>query len=77
MIERKPSDYKSILIWGKSSGSNLEYIQKVQKTAYNDDAPLTAIYKKNGEWATVEQIENVAMRNEMIRGLAKLAVRSE
>jgi hypothetical protein len=70
---RNSTDYKCIAIWGRITGSYGYYIKEQQALAAKDNAPLTAIYKReNGEWATAEQVKNEQSRYHLMNELAKL-----
>ena len=68
-----PSAYKCIAIWGRNLGSFSSYITNEQRKASEQGAPLTAVYERNGVWATLEDVENVPLRNEIINKLAVYA----
>ena len=51
-------------------GSFSSYITNQQRKAAEQGAPLTAIYERQGVWATLEDVENVPLRNEIIGKLA-------
>ena len=65
--------YRCIGIWGRNLGSFPCYIKNEQRKAAEQGAPLTAIYARDGGWSTVEEIENIPLRNEIIRKLAVYA----
>jgi|TARA_R110002074_G_scaffold144049_3_gene291475 hypothetical protein len=65
--------YRCIGIWGRNLGSFPSYIKNEQRIAAEQGAPLTAIYARDGVWSTVEEIENIPLRNEIIRKLAEYA----
>jgi hypothetical protein len=65
--------YRCIGIWGRNLGSFPCYIKNEQRKAAEQGAPLTAIYERNGVWSTVEEIENIPLRNEIICKLAVYA----
>ena len=65
--------YRCIGIWGRNLGSFPCYIKNEQRIAAEQGAPLTAIYSRDGVWSTVEEIENIPLRNEIIRKLAVYA----
>tara|TARA_B100000795_G_C22797959_1_gene440346 strand:- start:2741 stop:3013 length:273 start_codon:yes stop_codon:yes gene_type:complete len=68
-----PHAYKCIAIWGRELGSFPSYSKREQQIASQDDAPITAIYKRGDVWVTAEQIENVAVKNDILIKLAHLA----
>lgn len=49
-----PHEYKHIAAWGKLLGSKQYYINAEQRAAAEQNAPLTAIYKHNGRWITID-----------------------
>jgi len=69
-----PSAYRCIAIWGRNMGSFASYTANEQHKAAEQGAPLTAVYERNGGgWATLEDVENVPLRNEIIGKLAVYA----
>lgn len=55
--------YKTIARWGKYMGSKQYYIDAQIALAVKDNAPQTAIYKKDdGEWSIAENIAAVPLR---------------
>lgn len=55
-MAHKPSDYLHIRAWGKMMGSHEYYIVGEQEQAAEDNAPLHATYKREGQWNTYEDI---------------------
>jgi hypothetical protein len=51
----KPEDYKHIRAWGVMLQSYEYYIRQQQETAAHDDAPITAVYKRDDRWITIEE----------------------
>lgn len=41
---QQPSDYKAIALWGEQLGSYPYYIKGEQRKAFDDKAPIDAIY---------------------------------
>ena len=68
-----PSAYRCIAIWGHNLGSFPCYTANEQYRAAVQHAPLTAIYERQGVWVTLEDVENVPLRNEIIGKLAVYA----
>ena len=62
----KPSDYKCIARWGKMMGSYLSYIAHEQEKASKDNAPLTAIYQRDGKWSVAEDIVRDDLRKQIL-----------
>ena len=54
----KSSDYKHIALWGTMMGSFPEYISGQQDEAAEDNAPLDAIYKREGKWEVFSEVTN-------------------
>lgn len=66
-----PIMYTAIECWGKRLGSFGFYIHGQQRTAAEEDAPLTAIYKRyDGHWVTIADIKSEETRSEMIEASA-------
>lgn len=53
----QPKEYKHIRAWGKMLQSFEYYIVNEQRIASEDNAPLTAIYKRKGEWITSDDLD--------------------
>ena len=61
-------DYKYIRAWGISLGSFDYYIENQIAKAKEDNAPQTAIYKRqDGTWATFEEIKREDTKEEIAR----------
>ncbi len=60
----KPSDYKAISFWGNCLGSFSSYIKQEQYKAVVDNAPLNAIYKRNNDWVTLNDVTNESIISE-------------
>ena len=61
-------DYKYIRAWGISLGSFDYYIENQIAKAKEDNAPQTAIYKRqDGTWATFEEIKREDTKEEIMR----------
>ena len=71
----KPSDYKCIAIWGNIMGSYGYYIKDQQAKAAKSNAPLLAIYERDGVWTTADQVENEQARYHLMSVLAKGAIK--
>jgi len=54
------SKYQAIRIWGQHIGSYEYFIENEQAKAEASDAPLSAIYRREGAntWTTIADIEN-------------------
>lgn len=52
--------YKGIVSWCKLMGSAPYWIDDQIKKAEKDKAPKTAVFKKNGEWKTFEELDSHA-----------------
>lgn len=57
-----PKDYKHIRAWGQMMRSFEYYIQNQQEQAYDDQAPIDAIYKRGEKWHTFSECENESTR---------------
>ena len=56
---RNPEDYKHIAAWGRMLGSFRYYVKQEQAAAFEDGAPLDAIYKNSeGEWERFSGVTN-------------------
>ena len=56
--------YKTIVRWGKNLDSKDYYIEDQVAQAVEDNAPQTAIYKKqDGSWAVAEDIKDEILRD--------------
>ena len=54
----KPEEYKWIQRWGEMLNSFPYYIRNQQQEASDDSAPLSATYKRDGKWHTIEEVQN-------------------
>jgi len=71
--EPKPYEkYRHIAAWGKMLGSMPYYIKDRQKEALADNAPITAIYKRDGKWDTFEEIQVESTRHELENIISKM-----
>lgn len=59
--------YWYIRAWGKLLGSYIGYIVDQVDLARRENAPPTAIYRKDGVWVTFEEIGNVANKDRIAR----------
>lgn len=71
--ERTPSDYTAIALWGEELGSYPYYIEGEQARACAEGAPLNAIYKHDGEWRTLDQMQNLSLKAKLEAQLEELA----
>lgn len=74
-----PADYKHIAAWGALMGSHDTYIKAEQFRAWEDGAPLNAIYRDGSNrpnqpifWHTADTIKNEDTRNIVERRVKKL-----
>ena len=65
-----PSDYTCIALWGEELGSYAYYIEAEQARACAEGAPLNAIFKHDGEWRTLDQMQNRALKAKLEAQLA-------
>jgi hypothetical protein len=70
---RKPSDYTAIALWGEELGSYPYYIEGEQARACAEGAPVNAIYKHEGEWRTLDQMQNLPLKAKLEAQLEELA----
>lgn len=70
---RKPSDYTAIALWGEELGSYPYYIEGEQARACAEGAPVNAIYKHEGEWRTLDQMQNLSLKAKLEAQLEELA----
>jgi len=68
--EHVPSDYTAIALWGEELGSYAYYIEAEQARACAEGAPLNAIYKHDGEWRTLDQMQNLPLKEKLESQLA-------
>lgn len=54
----QPEEYQAIEEWGKQLASTNGYIRWEQEKAAKMNAPLNAIYERDGVWRTTDQITN-------------------
>lgn len=54
-----PDEYRHIFAWGVMLSSQLWYIQRMQELASDENAPIDAIYKRNGIWVSYTDITNM------------------
>ena len=52
------SKYQLIRIWGQDIGSFDYFIENEQAKAESDNAPLEAIYQRDGYWVTIHDVQN-------------------
>lgn len=54
----KPTDYKAIMLWGKTLGSYASYIRREQSRACEQGAPLDAIYYDDhaSQWKCISDL---------------------
>ena len=61
-MKNNPKDYVWIARWGYHLGSFEYYIKDQQDLVAAEDAPLNAIYKRDGVWHTVDDVVNPETR---------------
>lgn len=60
------TEYPFIDIWGRMLGSQAYYIADEKARAKADNAPQTAIYKRqDGSWATVNDISSAHTKHQV------------
>jgi len=65
-MKYKPHEYVCIAAWGRRMGSFNYYITAEQKKAAADEAPITAIYERDGVWSVAEDIRDPAHRKAIL-----------
>lgn len=53
-------------LWGQHLGSYDYYIDWGQQLAKKEGAPIDAIYKRDGEWRRLSEIENKDLQTELL-----------
>lgn len=53
---KNPADFKALIAWGKQMGSQNYYTEAVIERAIKQEAPVDAIYERNGVWTTVRHL---------------------
>ncbi len=64
LLEEKAKQYEAIRFWGESLGSFDYYIKHQQIKAAASNAPILAIYERDGEWQTLDQVKNERLISE-------------
>ena len=59
---RATMDYRVIAAYGYLMGSFGYYIHDQQEMALHDGAPVTAVYKRDGAWVTLDQMDEHTQR---------------
>ena len=68
----EPKDYKHIKAWGQMMGSFPSYIKSQQYLAANTNAPLDAVFQKEGVWTRFSEVENESSRAVVQHYLARM-----
>ena len=63
------SKYQLIRIWGQELGSFGYFIENEQAKAESDNAPLEAIYQRDGQWVTIHDVNNKDVRRRVLNKL--------
>ena len=71
MSNHKPSEYIATAKWHSSTGSFAYYVKAMQEKAARDNAPLDALYLKDGVWVCVSDLRPGHHFREWYEGLAK------
>ncbi len=53
---RKPTDYVATDVWHRTTGSLQYYITRMQEKAFADNAPLDALFERDGKWTCVSDL---------------------
>lgn len=61
--ENSPKDYKHIRAWGQMMGSYPYYIKNQQQEAFEDNAPIDAVYKRGDTWHCFSEVTSIDTRN--------------
>ncbi len=62
----KPEQYRCIRAWGEHMGSMKYYIVSEQEDAAEMNAPLDAIYKRDGVWHRAIDIKRTDLRESIL-----------
>lgn len=54
--QRKATDYFATDVWHRSTGSFDYYIKRMQEKAFADNAPLDALFERDGKWTCVSDL---------------------
>lgn len=65
--------YLSIVAWGRFTASSNDYIAAQLDKAKADNAPATAIYKREGRWYTLDDISDEGTKTRVGNIMATLA----
>lgn len=68
----KPTDYKYIRQWGKELQSFDYYIENQQAQAAADNAPLDAIYERDGKWVCLSELKNRELAERLQRAVGDI-----
>lgn len=69
----KPEDYQAIEVWHRRTGSFQYYIDRMQRKAAEENAPLNAIYFRDDQgWVTTDDLHvdhwfHEALKNEQAK----------
>jgi hypothetical protein len=72
MTAHKPTEYKAIELWGINLGSYRYYIEGEQHKAADMDAPIDALYERNGNWVCVSDLSPTHRFHEQYRNYLKV-----
>lgn len=53
---RKPTDYVATAVWHRTTGSFDYYIKRMQEKAHAANAPLDALFERDGKWTCVSDL---------------------
>ena len=56
-------DYRHIAAWGKMMGSFAYFVRCEQAKAARDNAPIDAVYKREGVWITIRDCAESTQRD--------------
>ncbi len=65
-MKYKAYEYTCIAAWGRRMGSFDYYIRAQQEKAMSEEAPITAIYERDGVWSVAEEIRDPAQRKAIL-----------
>ncbi|MCK5602376.1 hypothetical protein KAR91_10915 [Candidatus Pacearchaeota archaeon] len=68
-MKYKAHEYLCIVAWGRRLQSFDYYIRAQQEKAAVEEAPLTAIYERDGVWSTADEIKDPSLRKLILGNL--------
>jgi hypothetical protein len=68
-------NYPYIRAWGLHAGQWRDYIDRQVEMAIEENAPPTAIYRDDGRWVCIEDIQHKATRDKVFRRVQSLTAK--